>query len=300
MTSFVLHLDESYRSDLIAVGGFICASENLRAVEEAWLAIRREMGLTSDEPLKWNMSESSAARRRLDAAGWRNRERRKRMIDAIRAAPIILLADVIYDDRDGRRPPLDFYKEALDWLLLRFRNFITDLVPIPAGPHFVVLDQPSPAPPARPTPLDPRYAWLEDRQTIWYRVYRHAYEEGWRFPYASHSRVHSLRADNFYPSAVISHAKFDPLLEVADAVAGLAFDFAFYNLHRATAAGLPDMKWQDEQFMRVARKFRARPSGDILNWGFALFPSHAPAFDAFTRWVTLLCTDPSFAPFRAA
>ena len=87
--------------------------------------MREAMDLDEDEPLKWNMSQSSATRRRLDEAGWTNRDRRAQMIGVIRAAPITLLADLIYDDRESRRPPLDFYKEALDWLLLRFRNFVT-------------------------------------------------------------------------------------------------------------------------------------------------------------------------------
>jgi hypothetical protein len=298
VSSYYLHLDESYKSNLIAVGGFICAAENLRTVEDAWLAARAEMGLTLDEPLKWNMSESSATRRKLDDAGWTNRERRARMIDVIRGAPITLLADVIYDDRESKRPPLDFYKEALDWLVLRFRNFITDLIPVPRGPHVVVLDQPSPAPPARPT-LDPRFEWLTDRETIWYRVYRRAYVEGWRFPMARYTAVHSLKADGFYPSALVSHAKFNPLLEVADAVVGLAFDFAFHNIKRAKGEELPDVDWYDEQFMKVARKFRANPAnGDILNWGLAVFPSRTPAFAPFTAWVTRLCIHSDFVALR--
>jgi len=124
VSTFFLHLDESYKANLIAVGGFICAAEHLRAVEDAWVAIREQMGLDEDETLKWNMSESSAVRKKLDNRGWSNQERRRLMIEAIRAAPITLLADVVYDDRDSRRSPLDFYKEALDWLLLRFRNFV--------------------------------------------------------------------------------------------------------------------------------------------------------------------------------
>lgn len=295
--AYYLHLDESYRGKLIAVGGFICAADDLRAVEEAWLGIREQMGLDEGEPLKWNMSESNAVRKRLDAAGWTNRERRRLMIDVIRAAPITLLADVIFDERDTKRPPLDFYKEALDWLLLRFRNFITDRSPAPPGPHVVVLDQPSPAPAARPTD-DPRFSWLVNRETIWYRVYRRAYEIGWRFPWAQHQKVGSLRRDGFYPSAAISHAKFNPLLEVADAVVGLTFDFAYYNINRSKGNDLPDMDWQDEQFMRVARKFRAKWDGDILRYGFAVFPSTTPAFTEFARWVTTLCTDEAFARFR--
>ena len=295
--SYYLHLDESYRGKLIAVGGFICAAEDLRAVEEAWIEMREEMGLEEDEPLKWNLSQSSAVRKKLDAAGCDNRARRRAMIEVIREAPITLLADVIYDERESKRPPLDYYKEALDWLLLRFRNYVTDLPVRPPGPQMVVLDQPSPAPPARPTE-DPRFSWLVERETIWYRVYQRAYEDGWRFPWARHDKVHSLRRAGFYPSVVISHAKFNPLLEIADAVAGLSLDFAYYNINKAKGGTLPDMDWQDEQFMKVARKFRARWNGDILSYGFAVFPSTTPAFASFTGWVTTLCTDDQFASFR--
>lgn len=298
MGSYFLHLDESIRGKLIVVGGFICAADELRAVTDAWIAMRGEMGLEEDEPLKWNYSQNSAVRKRLEDGGWDRRERGRVMVETIRALPVTLVADVIYDDREARRPPLDFYKDALDWLLLRFRNFVTDLRPVPPGPHIVVLDQPSPAPPARPTD-DPRFSWLANRETIWYRVYKNAYEYGWRFPWARHGQVHSLQTDGFYPSVLISHAKFNPLLEIADAVAGVCIDFAFYNLQRSDGDALPDMQWQDEQFIKLALKFRANPrTGDILNWGFALFPSRAPAFAAFAQWVTRLCTHEGFAPLR--
>jgi hypothetical protein len=260
------------------------------------MAMREQIGLSAEEPLKWNYSQNSAVRRRVEEHGWTNRERRRVMIETIRNAPITLLADVIYDDREARRPPLDFYKEALDWVVLRFRNFVTDLAPAPPGPHVVVLDQPSPAPPARPTD-DPRFSWLANREHIWYVQYRSAYENGWRFSDAR--TVRPARDDGFYPSVVISHAKFNPLLEVADAIAGISLDFAHYNLGRAQGNELPEIEWRDEQFIKVASKFRANPqNGNILNWGFALFPSRAPAFDSFAGWVTTLCTHPNFAFLR--
>jgi len=174
---------------------------------------------------------------------------------------------------------------------------VTDISPAPPGPHVVVLDQPSPASPARPSD-DARFAWLANRETIWYLVYRHAYQVGWRFPWARYQQVGSLRRDGFLPSVVISHAKFNPLLEIADAVAGLALDFAFHNIKNAKGEALPDIAWQDEQFMKVAGKFRAKWDGDILTYGFALFPSRAPLFEEFARWVTRLCTDEKFAKLR--
>jgi hypothetical protein len=145
------------------------------------------------------------------------------------------------------------------------------------GAHLVVLDQPSPAPAARPG-LEARFDWLANRETIWYRVYKEAYEEGWVFPMAQRNNVGPMRLDGFYPSVVVSHAKFNPLLEIADAVVGLSLDFAYYNLARSMAGQLPDLDWQDEQFIQVVKKFRADPrSGAILNWGYALFPRRAPA-----------------------
>jgi len=295
MSSFFLHLDESVKGNVIAVGGFICAADDLRDVAAAWVAMRESMGIDEDEPLKWNYGEKEDVRVRIEKEGWSNIERRKLMIEVIRGAPITLLADVIYDDRASKRSPLDFYKEALDWVVLRFRNFITDMTPPPAGPHLVVLDQPSPAKPARPDD-DPRFRWLVNRETIWYHVYRFAYEVGWRFSRARHERVQSLRGEGFYPSVLISHAKFNPLLEIADAVAGMASDFAHYNLKDGTAQ--PPVAWQDEQFMKVVRKFRAKWNGDILSYGFALFPNSTPGYDQFTKWVTDMCTDSDYAELR--
>jgi hypothetical protein len=117
VNSYYLHLDESIKGDLIAVGGFICGTDDLVTTNQAWLAMRERMGLTADEPLKWNYSQNNAVRKRIELDGWTRRERRGLMIETIRQVPITLLADVIYDDRNGRRPPLDFYKDALDWLI---------------------------------------------------------------------------------------------------------------------------------------------------------------------------------------
>lgn len=292
--SYFLHLDESYKGRLIAVGGFICSSADLPTVLSAWIATRQTMGLKPDEPLKWNFSQNSAVRKRLDQAGMPNQERRRLMCDTIRAAPVMLLADVIYDAREGGRPTLDFYRFALDWLVLRFRNHLTDMAPAPSGPHVVVLDQPSPTSPNRPD--QPQYNWLADRETIWYHVYRNAYQNGWVFD--NGKCVCPLSENGFYPSVVVSHAKFDPLLEVADAVAGLSLDFAYYNLLSAQGDALPEPGWQDKQFLSVAGKFRAAPNRDILNWGYAVFPRSAPAFATFTGWITSLITDPRFDNLR--
>jgi hypothetical protein len=57
------------------------------------------MGIGKEEPLKWNFGQTSRVRLRIDEGGWTNRERRRVILDAIRDLPIILLADVLYDER---------------------------------------------------------------------------------------------------------------------------------------------------------------------------------------------------------
>lgn len=253
------------------------------------------MGIEENEPLKWNFGQTSKVRRRIEESGWTNRERRRLVLEAIRELPITLLADVLYDVREEERSPLDFYRYALDWLVLRFRNYITDLNPRPAGPHFVVLDKPSPTSAIRGDWIDYRYQWLKDREQIWHVHYQQAYLDGFRFP---GRRVPPLSEAGFYPSALVSHAKFNPMLEIADAVAGLALDFVDYNLHRAEADRLPDIDWKDEQLIRVARKFRARATGDIYRWGFAVFPEGTPAVKAIGDWVRILCTHSDHSELR--
>ncbi len=293
MAGYFLHLDESLRGRFLALGGFICDAESLSLVEERWLAARRTMGIASSEPLKWNYSQNQSVRRRIEEEGWSNVQRRREMIDAIRDSPVVLLADVLYDEREGRRGPLDFYRHALDWLVLRFRNFVTDRGA--TGPHIVVLDQPSPAAVGRPGFTDERLAWLSDRERIWYVHYREKRENGFTFQGGG---VRPLREDGFYPSVLLSHAKYNVLLEVADAVAGLALDFAQYNVERAAAGQLPEMAWQDEQFARVASKFRSDTNRNAFNWGFALFPPRTPAYDQVAAWVRRLCTDEAFGVMR--
>jgi len=287
VSSYYLHVDESIRGNVIAVGGYICAASDLDTVTRSWIEVREQLGLDEEQSLKWNYGKSSAVRRSLEERGWDRRERRPIVLEAIREAPITLLADVIYDDRGLRRTPIDFYTDALDWLLLRFRNFLTDMSPTPPGPHVVVLDQPSPAPPAR---------WLENRETLWYHRYRRAWLDGWSFSFRG-NRVRPMRKDGFFPSVVISHAKFNPLLEIADAVAGLTMDFAHHNLQEE---GMPEeVSWEDDQLIRVARKFRSDSTGNILNHGFGLFPRTAPAFEDLRKWVTVLSTSPNYASLRS-
>jgi hypothetical protein len=294
-----MHLDESIRGNLIVVGGFLCEDDQVASIAASWVAMREAMGLREDEAHKWNYGRHNAVRAALEARGWGRRERRRLAIDTLRELPITMVADALYDDRESRRSPLDFYKDALDWLLLRHRNWVTDKRPIPVGPHVVVLDQPSAAQAARPS-LDPRYAWLTHRETIWYHVYKEKYERGWRFLWAAHDAVQGLREDGFYPSVVISHAKFNPLLEIADAVVGLTLDFVFYNLYEAESDELPHVAWQDEQFIRVVKKFRSKPNGDCLSYGFDIFPITGPARTTLTQWVTRLSTHEDFAYLRDA
>lgn len=284
VASYLMHLDESLRGNLLSVGGFICDYSDLASIEAGWMDMRRGMGLEDTEPLKWNYGSTSTVRRRIEADGWTNIERRAAMIEVIRDVPVTLMADVLYDDRGGRRPALDFYRHALDWLVLRFRNYVTDIRPRPPGPHYVVLDKPSPAPAARPGFDDPQFRWLQQREQIWYLHYQNRYWNG--FAFAGRS-VPPLRTVGFYPSVVVAHAKFNPLLEIADAVAGLALDFVEYNL-RDNDGDLPHVGWQDENLIRVARCFRAHPSGNIYRWGFMVCPDRVPAEAAIAGWVRRL------------
>lgn len=295
MAGYVMHLDESLRGQLISVGGFICAQDHLPEVSRSWRGLRESIGLAEDEPFKWNYGQTSITRRRLEEEGWGLRERRAVVIEFLREAPVTLMADVLYDDRGQNRGPLDFYRFALDWLALRFRYYVTELRPIPTGPHYVVLDKPSPAPPARPPYNDPRFDWLRNREQIWYVHYCEKHRHGFTFPGGS---VRALREDGFYPSVLVSHAKYNVLLEIADAIAGLALDFTHYNMRNANGEELPHVGWQDEQMIRLAGRFRCDSAGNIYRFGFMVFPDRTPAAQSIERWVSHFCTHPDYAWLR--
>jgi hypothetical protein len=71
-----------------------------------------------------------------------------------------------------------------------------------------------------------------------------------------------------------------------------------HNIRGAEGEELPAMAYQDEQMIRVAKKFRADTAGNIFRYGFAVFPERTPAVDALARWVRVLCTHPDYAVLR--
>jgi len=284
---YVLHLDESLRWRLIVVGGFICEHGALVRVAENWASMRRTMGLIDGELLKWNFGQKSKTRARLESAGWNKIKRNELVIATIAALPAVLIADGLYDARRGlSRGPLDFYRYGIDYLCTGLRNYACwDMGS--DGPHLVVIDSPSPPPRPRPGTDDSSFEWLKDREHIWHVHYGKRYREGFK---SARAHIEPLADDGFYPSLLVSNAKFNPLLEIADAVAGLALDFLEYNMKGFAASGkLPPESWEDELLAQLVAKFRGGPDGHIGRRGFTLFPSWAPGAESVYAWLDRLC-----------
>lgn len=259
MSGYILHLDESIRWRLISVAGFIAASDDLMAIRAEWTALRERLGLGEQDLLKWNYGESDATRQMLETAGWTKARRADAVVETISRLPVTLVADILADERRGQRGPLDFYRHGVDYICVGFRNHACwDMCS--SGPHFVVVDAPAVPPRPRPNTDDSSFEWLKDRQAIWHIHYRKKF-------------VDELGPYGFYPSLLVSNAKYNQLLEIADAIAGLALDFVEYKLKGFRSTGqLPEVNWQDRSMARLVDKFRRGPEGMIWKYGFTLFP----------------------------
>jgi hypothetical protein len=63
-------LDESWTGKVITVGGFLAADRDLPTVAEGWRGRKLQMGLTTQDELKYALDQGHPSRQRLDAAGW--------------------------------------------------------------------------------------------------------------------------------------------------------------------------------------------------------------------------------------
>lgn len=267
MTGYILHLDESIRGRLLSVGGFICSLDDIADVRKRWASLRQTFGLARDDELKWNWPANDPARAPVEARGWNKKRRNQAVVDALSSMPITLMADLLYDERGHSRGPLDFYRYGVDYVCVGFRCCAVYERQCP-GPHIVVVDKPSPPPKPRRGTDDSAFEWLKDREEIWHVHYRRLLWDG---PKGSDSTP--LYKSNFYPALLVSQAKYNRLLEIADAVSGLALDFAEYNLKGVREDGsLPPRSWQDQLMADLASKFRRGPNGKIRHYGFTLFP----------------------------
>ena len=148
----------------------------------------------------------------------------------------------------------------MDYVCIGFRCFsVYDRKS--TGPNFVVIDKPSAPPRPRRGTDDCSLEWLgKDREEIWHIHYRELF---WKGPKNTKSGDKTpLYKHSFYPALLVSQAKYNRLLEIADAVAGLALDFAEYNLKAFQRDGkLPPHGWPDKQVEELADKFRKGPTG---------------------------------------
>lgn len=285
MSGYVLHVDESYQWKLLSVGGFLCALDDLPAVRKRWAELRLELGVKQDEELKWNWGQNDPVRLRVEKAGWSKTRRNAAVVRALREMPITLMADLLYDIRVGtERTQLDFYRWGFDYVCVGFRCECV-YQRGSSGPHLVVVDKPSAAQrPKRGHPKGPSFGWLKDREEIWHVHYRKLFWEG-----PKGSDTTPLYQHNFYPALLVSQAKYNRLLEVADAVAGLSLDFVQYNLQGFEADGeLPPKDWPDELYEQLAHKFRRGPNGMVRHYGFTLFPERVPGAAEVSHWLDRL------------
>jgi hypothetical protein len=82
------------------------------------------------------------------------------------------------------------------------------------------------------------------------------------------------------------------MLQIADAIAGLALDFAEYNLKGFRDTGsLPEVGWQDRSLSRLVHLFRSGKDGTIKKYGFTLFPDSIPGGRKVSSWLDRMRCD---------
>jgi hypothetical protein len=144
--SLTVVLDESWTGEVITVGGFLAADDDLLAVAEGWRELKIQMGLTAQDELKYAIDEDHTSRQRLDAAGWQRAERLPVLLDWVAIQPVLMIADTVHDWRDGDTAQVQhLYVHALGWCIRRAANHVQFDLGGPAGPHTVLVDMPNPA-----------------------------------------------------------------------------------------------------------------------------------------------------------
>lgn len=271
----------------MGLGGYICRESSIPGIEERWANVKQVMGLSATDELKWNLPTDHPSRIALRGGKWdRQVERAPAMVNAIADMEVTVLCDVMVDTRKRvQRPPEDFYRYALEWLLLKFANVLVENG-ARSGPHLVVADYPPSVQNTQDVDLkdDPAYAWLPRRDRIAFDVYTDAYTSGFsRYPTP---RPPCLRDLGLYPSLLTSHADVNPCLQIADVVVGATTQCVKENLTQfdviiAKPSGFrplfPQIVMQqvrgDTCMPTLWRKFLGFEGGKVIRTGFCIFPS---------------------------
>jgi hypothetical protein len=274
-SSFTLVLDESCNSTakVIAVGGLLALTRDLPGIVQQWHALKTELGLTAQDELKYTMDGNHPTRLQLDAAGWTQAQRVRAMLEWLAAQPVILLADVVYDWRDGDRARVEeLYVHALRWCLRRAANQLPLDPPPSTELHTVLVDMPNPAHSVTDEDATGLLRSLEPQlATAAFALYQNCYLQPERFP--GGNTAPSLADLGFRPELHASHARHSDLLQIADLVVGCTRELGVYYLRQPSTPAGGRRDWREQNFLLIAGKFRSNWDGAILSYGLDFFPS---------------------------
>jgi hypothetical protein len=284
LTYSVLYLDESYKNDVLTVGGFMCTVDAVNTIVEAWRSLKAErFHVDADFELKYTIGQSHPSRAVLDGAGWPHAQRIPAMLDSIGQMNVKIIVDSLLDVRSGPTAPVSpihFYLDGFKWCIRRFANQVAG-----AGLHWVVVDMPPPGP-STEIDLTERLADLwQAGGTAAFDIYRKLFWTAEIFPTGS---APALRQLAFAPDLAANHAKHSDLLQIADVIAGCFREFFGYNVAGSTSWGqLPVASWQESNLARIAPRL-CKVGNRARSIGFDLFPSTFLGFDQLIQRVEAL------------
>lgn len=186
---YTLFLDESTqrKQNIFGLGGILLKNDELPETEERFYSLKDSMGLSSEKPLKWNLSDQKPLHRTvreiLESQGIDRFKCRTKVLNFISSLNCVVFACLLEESRwtisieiggkklIGFRPKQpnlrDFYPWALKWILQRI-YFFTINKDLGNERVCIVLDKPS-------LPKGIQETTLND-------IYRDAYDNGFEFP----------------------------------------------------------------------------------------------------------------------
>jgi len=286
MADFGFWVDESFKKNFLVLGGFYTTLSNTQSIITRWRKLKRMIGLSDSDELKWNYDPDHPSRLKMQKVGCYSLSYREKIVECIMELPdVVLLACALEDKRDpnlwstilqivGKRADsdstsnarhreskptcLDFYCVALKFLLQR----VAEEADVSNWKNVIAVCDP---PPLGSKKLRYRSIWRgKEALNEWYsNQFTQNIGPG---PSRDKSQK-SLFELSFHPSIYLADSSHNDLLQIADVIAGCTFSWAesiTTNTQETFSITL---------FKKISSKFRPqRGFQHFFGDGFLLWP----------------------------
>ena len=287
MVDFGFWVDESFKKNFLVLGGFYTPLSNTQSVITHWRSLKRMIGLSDSDELKWNFDQDHPSRLKMQRLGgyslWSFREK---IVECILELPdIVLLACALEDKRDsnfwstilqivGKRADsnstsnrrrheskptcLDFYCFALKFLLQR----VAEEADASSWKNVIVVCDP---PPLGSQKFRYRSIWRgKEALNEWYS---NQFTQNIGPGPSRNISQKSLFELSFHPSVYLADSSHNDLLQIADVIAGCTFSWVESITTNAQET------FPITLFKKLSSKFRPqREFQHFFGNGFSLWP----------------------------